>query len=189
MLPNLITISRIIMTFFMVWLLESDQYSMFMFLSINILIFITDIIDGKIARHFNLVSQVGEILDVSADLIYILSIYTVMSLKNTVSFYYLFIVIGEFIVFIITSKYINQDKKYLVFDTLGRILAVLYYISPSIMFVTFVKNRALYNLLYKYGFYIVCALTFIVIVHRINLCFKNTELDFSETNQIFENEL
>ena len=189
MIPNLITISRIIMTFFSVWLLESDQYNMLMFLSINILIFISDILDGKIARHFNLVSHVGEILDVSADLIYILAMYTVMSLKNIISFYYLFIVIGEFSIFIITSKYINEDRKYLVFDTFGRILAVLYYISPLIMFVTFMKSRVLYSLLYKYGFYIICVLTFIVIVHRINLCFKNRELDFIKKNQIFEEEL
>lgn len=134
MIPNLITSVRIIMTLYIIWMLGSNKHNISIFLSINSLIFISDIIDGRIARYLKSVSSFGEILDISADFLYILSMSIIMNIKNIIPRNYIVIVIIEFTIFIITSKYIKQDKRYLGFDILGRILAVLFYIIPVMMF-------------------------------------------------------
>lgn len=175
MVPNIITISRIIMTIFMICLLVSWQYNMFIFIGVNALIFISDLIDGRIARYFSSATRSGEILDVSADLLYIVSMSTVMIVKKIIPFYYLVSVLCEFYIFIVTSQYIKKDKKYLGFDVLGRMLAALYYIIPAVMFVAFRESYSIYSLLYIYGFYVIYVLTFIVIIYRISLCLEKVK--------------
>ncbi|MFT4143518.1 MAG: CDP-alcohol phosphatidyltransferase family protein [Mobilitalea sp.] len=61
--PNLITIARILGTMFLLIIKPFSQ----LFLIVYFLCGVTDVVDGVIARKFNLVSKKGQILDSIAD--------------------------------------------------------------------------------------------------------------------------
>ena len=71
-IPNIITSLRILLTPFFAWLYIAsgggkDRSLFFWALLLLAVIMISDIIDGKIARRFDLQSRLGEILDPVAD--------------------------------------------------------------------------------------------------------------------------
>lgn len=73
-LPNKLTILRIIMTFVFMFLLYSDGFLSKIFAFVFfILACVTDFFDGYIARKYNLITDLGKILDPIADKILVLA--------------------------------------------------------------------------------------------------------------------
>ena len=69
-LPNLITISRIFLMFPLIYFLNlNEKFFIYQIYSIIFLliIFLTDVIDGFLARKLNVVTQSGKILDPVSD--------------------------------------------------------------------------------------------------------------------------
>ena len=64
-IPNILSLLRIVMIPAIVWLYNNDMPHQAVF--ILLLSGLTDIVDGFIARHFNLISNLGKILDPIAD--------------------------------------------------------------------------------------------------------------------------
>lgn len=64
-IPNILSLLRIVMIPVIVWLYKNDRPQ----LAVLVLLLsgLTDIVDGFIARHFNLISNIGKILDPIAD--------------------------------------------------------------------------------------------------------------------------
>lgn len=172
-LPNLITILRVALTVIIIWIWYSVTSNFFAVLSITVLIFLTDVFDGKLARKLNTVTKAGEIIDVLADMGYILSMSVIMSIKSIIPNYFLVLICAEFIIFIITSRFLRDDNRYLIFDVAGRILAAIYYVTPIIMYTAFVKFTAIHKILFEYGFLILVVFTFVVVIYRISLCRVN----------------
>lgn len=170
---NLITISRIIITIILLVSLIKGNCSLMFFITINVLIFASDIFDGKVSRYLNAQSTLGEILDVGADFFYLSAVSIVMIMKNVLSVWFLPIVLIEFTVFIITSNYLKDNKRYLIFDNLGRFLAVLYYVTPSLFYITFKVSAFMHDLLLQYGLFMLGILTCMVIIYRVRLCFPD----------------
>ena len=82
-IPNILTISRFILIPFIVISLAFDKFLVaFIFLTISAL---TDVLDGFIARKFNLVSDFGKLVDPLADKSTQLSILITLALKHTPS--------------------------------------------------------------------------------------------------------
>ena len=69
-LPNQLTIFRVILVpFFVFFLLQSETYSYFKWIALVIFAVasLTDLLDGKIARKYNLVTTFGKFMDPLAD--------------------------------------------------------------------------------------------------------------------------
>ena len=70
-LPNKLTILRVLMIPFFLFFLLTDivggEYSKYIALAIFIVASLTDLIDGKIARKYNLVTNFGKFMDPLAD--------------------------------------------------------------------------------------------------------------------------
>src|SRR5438874_287300 len=75
-LPNLITIARILLVTFTVWLIISEAYG-FAFLAF-VVAGIIDGIDGYIARRWNLRTDLGAYLDPLADKALLVSVYVTL---------------------------------------------------------------------------------------------------------------
>ena len=68
-IPNLLSLFRLILipVYITIYLNAKNQEDYFLAAAILAVSCLTDLIDGKIARHFNMISNVGKILDPLAD--------------------------------------------------------------------------------------------------------------------------
>lgn len=68
-IPNLLSLFRLalIPVYIVIYLNANDPYQYYMAGGILAVSCLTDLIDGKIARHFNMISNVGKVLDPVAD--------------------------------------------------------------------------------------------------------------------------
>ena len=68
-IPNLLSMFRLILipVYVTIYLNAKDNYDYFLAAAILAVSCLTDMIDGQIARHFNMISTVGKILDPFAD--------------------------------------------------------------------------------------------------------------------------
>lgn len=101
-LPNKLTLSRVIMVpFFVVFLLLVPRYSYFKWIALAIFIVasLTDLLDGKIARKYNLVTNFGKFMDPLADKLLVCSALIGLSSLQVVPAWITIIIIArEFII-------------------------------------------------------------------------------------------
>ena len=82
-LPNLLSFLRLLLIPLFVWLAlgpEADGWA-FAVLAVSA---VTDFLDGKIARHYQIVSRVGQLLDPIADRLYVVSTILVLAIREVV---------------------------------------------------------------------------------------------------------
>ena len=101
-LPNKLTLSRVIMVpFFVVFLLMTPQYHYFKWIALAIFIVasLTDLLDGKIARKYNLITNFGKFMDPLADKLLVCSALIGMSSLGVIPEWITIIIIArEFII-------------------------------------------------------------------------------------------
>lgn len=101
-LPNKLTLSRVIMVpFFVAFLLLVPRYSYFKWIALGIFIVasLTDLLDGKIARKYNLVTNFGKFMDPLADKLLVCSALIGLSSLQVVPAWITIIIIArEFII-------------------------------------------------------------------------------------------
>ena len=89
-LPNILSIFRILVVFPLILLLDVNPYiASALFLAA----IFTDYLDGKIARNYNKVSDMGKLLDPLADKILVLSILVFYVSKNEISFWIVILIL------------------------------------------------------------------------------------------------
>ncbi len=94
LIPNIITISRILFIGPSLYCLDKEMFLASFFL-ISIL-FLTDFFDGYLARKFQMTSYLGSLLDPIADKIVVISFFTYLFFINKVFlFYYLLILVRD----------------------------------------------------------------------------------------------
>lgn len=79
-LPNLITIGRILLVPFTIWLIISETYGL-AFLSF-LVAGVSDAVDGALARRYSLMSELGAYLDPLADKALLVSIYVTLAVMQ-----------------------------------------------------------------------------------------------------------
>lgn len=101
-LPNKLTLSRVIMVpFFVVFLLMVPQYSYFKWIALGIFIVasLTDLLDGHLARKYNLVTNFGKFMDPLADKLLVCSALIGLSSLDVIPAWITIIIIArEFII-------------------------------------------------------------------------------------------
>ncbi len=95
-IPNLLSLFRLLLipVYVVIYLNASDYRDYFIAAAILAVSCLTDLIDGKIARHFNMISTIGKILDPLADKATQFALIMCLSVKYPVLWY----LIGCFIV-------------------------------------------------------------------------------------------
>lgn len=100
---------------------------------LNILIYITDLLDGKLARKWNVCSKIGASLDILADLGYMTSQYYLLIRTGYMSWILLICIYLEFLIFLKTSLYYRPiTKKIFLFNKIGKLVAIYYYLLPML---------------------------------------------------------
>jgi len=121
-IPNLLSIFRILLILPLAINFWHDNLDIVVLLIV--MAFISDYMDGIIARHFNQISEWGKILDPLADKLSIGIMLIVLYLKQQVAFWLVFIVVGRDIVILLGGFFVAEKYKHITpSDFIGKVTA------------------------------------------------------------------
>ena len=132
---NALTSSRIILGLLFLYAVLI-RCNILWLLVIFILSFISDSLDGKLARKYNLQSETGAKLDVISDFLFIIISTLALVLIDLIPFWFLFVIILKLIEFSVTSRI-----KELKFDRLGHAVALMFYVFPIVA--VFINSKSI----------------------------------------------
>jgi CDP-diacylglycerol--glycerol-3-phosphate 3-phosphatidyltransferase len=182
-LPNKLTILRILMTPVFLFLLLPGWYSQFLSMDkwgryaaavVFIIASVTDLLDGRIARKYNLVSEMGKFLDPIADKLLVNSALIALIKTDNLSVWIVFIILArEFIISAFRLVAANQGVV-IAADNLGKIkttiqiigiVAILIYDFPVSLITDFPVGMTLMHIS-----------VIISIISAINYMVKNSKI-------------
>ena len=147
-LPNKLTTLRVIMipffVFFLLWQNGENRTSRMIALALFIIASLTDLLDGKIARKYNLVTNFGKFMDPLADKLLVCSALICLIELNALPAWMVIVIISrEFIIsgfrliasdngVVIAASYWGKFKT--TFQMVSVVLLILY--IPALAFVT-----------------------------------------------------
>jgi len=137
-LANLITFSRIVFIPFLI--ISELQEKYVQSLIIIILISMSDIIDGMVAKQAESSCKGGDIFDVIADFMVVLSIFVLWYLKQMVSAYIIFLILFSFIAF----GYISFLKKKIIKNKIGKYVGAVCFLGITVIIFTRLYFKEVY---------------------------------------------
>lgn len=140
LLPNIITIIRVVLLFPLSFLLLNEQYTHALY--IFVIAGLSDGVDGYLAKHFNWVSRFGAILDPLADKALLVVTMAILTYNGEIS-WVLFLIVAIRDIYIVSGAYFYHYK-------LGP-----YQMEPSYFskLNTFVQILLVFLLLISLGYY------------------------------------
>ena len=124
-IPNLLTIARFLLIPFIIIFAVQDNYVMaIIFLTLS---GITDILDGFIARKYNLITDFGKLIDPLADKLTQISILTVLVIKNIIPFWILAIVLLKEFLMVSGASFLYGKELVVSSKWYGKLATVLFY--------------------------------------------------------------
>ena len=108
---------------------------------IILLISISDIIEGMVAKQAESSCKGGDIFDIAADFMVVLSIFVLWYLKHTVSAYIVFLILFSFITF----GYISFLKKKVVKNKIGKYVGAVCFSGITVIIFTRSYLKEIYS--------------------------------------------
>ncbi|MFL0196101.1 CDP-alcohol phosphatidyltransferase family protein [Clostridium sp. WILCCON 0269] len=135
---NALTLSRVPLSLMFCAVVLFDASPFLPCAVLFVLIAASDYLDGKLARKFGVQTSAGAIMDVMVDFFFIVMACLSLSFRSLFPRWMLTVIICKFLEFLITSIIFNidrDDKNTIVFlfDPLGRMVVVLFYLLPILM--------------------------------------------------------
>lgn len=135
-IPNILTIARFFLIPVILFFLFQENYLLaVIFLTIS---GITDILDGWIARKFNLISNFGKLIDPLADKLTQISILGSLVIKNIIPFWILVIVILKEFAMVSGASFLYGKELVVSSRWYGKVATVFFYIA--IVCSLFIRN-------------------------------------------------
>jgi CDP-diacylglycerol--glycerol-3-phosphate 3-phosphatidyltransferase len=173
MLPNTLTLLRVLLACLLNFVIINHFGFWALIAIIFMVIFLTDFLDGKVARLCGNTSHFGAVFDILADLFFVVTSYIVLCIYHVLPLWFLFIMLFKFIEFTATSiflKILHSGKSIFVFDFIGRFVAVLFYIIPVLVYLSFQFSPSLYFFTIHYFLYIITFMVLISSAYRLWDC-------------------
>jgi cardiolipin synthase len=130
-IPNILTIFRffLVPTYLIVYFSDIPS-KLFWSVGIILLAGITDVVDGFIARRYNLVTEIGSLLDPLADKLMIIAVFLSLLITDKISLWAAFAVFLRDISMILYSTFFHlKGKKTIPANIMGKLTTVLFYIA------------------------------------------------------------
>lgn len=173
--PNLITLSRVVLTCLVNYYIWAHFGAIGVPLLLFGLIFFSDYFDGKLARLSGMVTASGAVLDLLADFFFVFLSYSVLHSLGIVPLWFMGVVFGKFLEFVITSIYLKRfsnGSRVFAFDCLGRFVAAAFYVLPALLYGSYVLAPAIYAFCINKLTYICLFSSLISSAHRIGRCIR-----------------
>ncbi len=128
-LPNALSLIRIaIISPFLYFYLFIPGYGESIALIIFIFSGLTDLLDGFIARKYNLVTKIGTVLDPLADKLMLISVLTGFVIKNKINLWILILMVCKELLMVLGTFILYNDKDEIISaNVIGKITTVLFY--------------------------------------------------------------
>jgi len=120
-LPNILTGIRLLLIVAFVWLFQNDY--VLEALVLFVIAFLTDLLDGYLARRNNWVSDVGKVLDPLADKLMLLSALTCFTLRHWIPVWLLIAVAGKEFLMILGGAVLYRRRVVVSADWYGKAAA------------------------------------------------------------------
>jgi len=138
-IPNILSTIRLVLAFVIGYLLYTNQKLIAILLII--IAWITDLLDGYLARKLNAISELGKILDPLADKILILLIVLSLLANNTITLVTsLFIILRDVIILLAGLVAARKYKFVIPSNYIGKISAFLIGLSLFILLLNFSES-------------------------------------------------
>ena len=126
-IPNILTIIRFILIPVILYFIFTGNYILaFVFFTLS---GITDILDGAIARKFNLISTFGKLMDPLADKLTQISVLATLVFKEIIPFWILIIVMLKEFIMIIGASFLYGKDVVVYSKWFGKLATVLFYFA------------------------------------------------------------
>ena len=125
--PNALTIARFIFIPFILTSLINDNYILtFVFLTLSGL---TDVLDGYIARKFDLISNFGKLIDPLADKSTQIAVLTTLALKGIIPIWMIIVLFLKEFIMIAGASFLYGKELVVSSKWYGKLATVLFYIA------------------------------------------------------------
>ena len=150
------------------------QEKYFQSLMIILLISMSDIVDGMVARQAESSCKGGDIFDIVADFMVVLSVFILWYLKQMVSIYIIFLILFSFITFV----YISFLKKKIIKNKIGKYLGAVCFSGITVIIFTRLYFKEIYIGMQNLVVAIISIYLIVSIIENIRIAIKQ---DFSRT--------
>ena len=164
-IPNILTIIRFILIPIIFISAMSNNY----LIAVIFLIIsgITDVLDGYIARKYNLITDFGTLLDPLADKLTQICTLIVLVLKNIIPLWILIIVLAKEFLMIIGATFLFKKKTVAIPSKwYGKTATVLFYIA---IFFSMIEGQFTFNFSFEFLYYIALIFTLFALVMYIKI--------------------
>ena len=126
-IPNLLTILRLIFIPIILYFIYTSNYILsFIFFTLSA---ITDVLDGFIARKFDLISNIGKLLDPLADKLTQICVLAAMVKMEIIPFWILVIVVLKELVMVVGASFLYGKDVVVYSKWYGKLATVLLYLA------------------------------------------------------------
>ena len=169
-IPNILTILRFFLVFPLVYFAYQEKYIL------AALIFtisgITDILDGIIARKFNLISDFGKLMDPFADKLNQISIIAVLTIKGFIPFWVLSIFLAKELTMILGATFLYEKNTVVSSSWYGKLATVILYVAIVLALIGEALNIEFLLTYYIYLIYIALCFTLFALFMYFNVFMK-----------------
>ena len=133
-IPNILTILRFLLIPIILYFIFVENYTLaFIFFTLS---GITDVVDGFIARKFNLISNFGKLMDPLADKLTQISVLASLVKVDIIPFWILVIVILKELIMVIGASFLYGKDVVVYSKWYGKLATVLFYLAIVISLIT-----------------------------------------------------
>ena len=135
-IPNILTLVRFCLIPVFIYFFFSDLESNYI-ISAGIFLFagFTDVLDGYIARKYNMITKWGKLLDPLADKSMQLTVIICLSYKGLVPLWAIYIIAAKEILMVIGSIVLYQERVVVSANWYGKAATVLFYLAILVIIV------------------------------------------------------
>ena len=135
-LPNILTVLRILLipVFIFLFFSDLDQNLTYAFIVFAIA-GVTDVLDGFVARRFNMVTEVGKVLDPLADKLMLMAVLICLSTMNLIPLWILILMILKELVMVYGGIRLFFSKTQIIIPSnhFGKLATVSFYLAITMV--------------------------------------------------------
>jgi len=176
-ISNLLSLLRMILVIPLIFLIAAGTYKTAVII-ILVSMFISDLLDGFLARKLNQVSELGKIIDPLADKAAVVSVVIVLFIMGRIETWFVIVVVARDLLILVFGLYLKSKNKIVLMSNYPGKIAVLSIGIIILLCVLNDNNSELLKITISYLYYI----SVLLIIYSLILYYKRFSKSLGETN-------